>query len=156
MIFPIFSALFSLAGAGLSFFGQQQAAKNSVAAAKAQQAAAYADASNTAQQAAENARRARVNNRRDLARIRGTMAGTSGMEFSGSFADAFAETAGRLEMQVQDAARAADLEARNARSRGDMALWEGRTQAAALKMRSYGTLLSDATAAGTQFYQGIR
>ncbi len=58
-------------------------------------------------------------------------------------ADAFTETAGRLEVGIQDQARAGALNASNLQSQGDMALWESRAQASATRLSGYGTLLTD-------------
>lgn len=154
MFFAIASLVMMLAGAATSYVGSQQAAKASEEAGRQQQAAADAAARNAELQASENANRERVNNRRRLARMRAGMAGTSGMAFDGSMQDAFVESAGQFELQVQDAARAAAMEAANTRSRGDMALWESRAQATALKTRSYGTLLSDGSSIAKE-YQAI-
>lgn len=151
MFFSAISAVLGLAGTWLSFKGAQDSAKATVQYAKRQQEVAALDARNIERQAAENAIRARVNARRNLARLRGNM-GTSGMVFGDSMEDAFVETAGRLELDVQDAARAAAMESQNRRSQGDVALWEGRVRAGAMQMQSYGTLLSDASRMAGNLY----
>jgi hypothetical protein len=129
-------------GAGLSFMGSQKAAAAAEDAGEAQRDAANAQARNEELQTAENVRRERQNNRRDLARARAVMAGTSGMAMGGSLQDAFVETAGRLELEVQDKARAGAMDANNITSQGEMALWEAKAKASSTRMASYGTLLS--------------
>ncbi len=151
MIFPAISLILGLAGSWLSFKGANDSAKATEAAARRQQEVAAMDARNIELQAAENAARARANARRNLARLRSD-AGTSGMVFGDSMEDAFVETSGRLELEVQDAARAAAMAAANRRSQGDTALWEGRVRAASMKAQSYGTLLSDATRLSGNIY----
>lgn len=132
-----------IAGAATSFVGAQQSAKAAEQAGKAQNDAAQAAASNEEQQGAEAIRRERINQRRRLARLRAD-SGTSGVMMDGSSMDVFAETAGAMELQIQDAARSSSMEAQNMRNQGSMNLWEARTQAAATRMSSYGTLISDA------------
>lgn len=133
-----------IAGAATSFVGAQQSAKAAEDAGEAQKAAADASARNEELQNAEAIKRERINKRRRLARMRAAH-GTSGLVMSDSSMDVFAETAGTMELQIQDAARAGNMEAANMRNQGSMALWEARTQAAATRMSSYGTLLSDAS-----------
>lgn len=133
-----------IAGAATSFAGAQQQAKAAEDAGKAQKAAADASARNEELQNAEAIKRERINKRRRLARMRAAH-GTSGLVMSDSSMDVFSETAGVMELQIQDAARAGNMEAANMRNQGSMALWEARTQAAATRMSSYGTLLSDAS-----------
>lgn len=144
MIFPAVTAILGLAGAGLSLFGSNSAAKAAEKAARRQQQVADIEARNIELTTAENIGRARTNARRRLARIRSEY-GTSGVVADGSTADVFAETAGRLELEIQDAARAGVMDAANRRSAGETAAWEGRVRAASMRMQSYGTLLSDVT-----------
>jgi multidrug efflux pump subunit AcrA (membrane-fusion protein) len=151
----IASLIMSAVGAGVSYVGSQQAAKAAEDAGRAQQAAADAAARNAELQAAENTSRERVNARRRLARMRAGMAGTSGLVFDGSMQDAFTETAGQFELQIQDAARSAHMDAANKRSQGDMALWESRAQSMAIKTRSYGTLLTDGAALAKTGYSAL-
>ena len=133
-----------IAGAATSFAGAQQSAKAAEQAGDAQKAAADAAARNTELESAEAIKRERVNKRRRLARLR-TAQGASGLVMGDSSMDVFAETAGIMELQIQDAARAGNMEAANQRNAGSMSLWEARTQAASTRMASYGTLLSDAS-----------
>jgi len=131
-------------GATVTFIGQQKAADAAEEAGKMQKKAADQNARNTELQTAENIRRERVNNRRRLARMRSDMAGTSGLVFDGTMEDAFLETAGQMELQIQDTAREGSMEAANSRSAGAMAQWEARAQATATRIQSYGTLISSA------------
>lgn len=133
-----------IAGAATSYVGAQQSAEAAEDAGEAQKAAADASARNEELQNAEAIKRERINKRRRLARMRAAH-GTSGLTMADSSMDVFAETAGVMELQIQDAARAGNMEAANQRNAGNMALWESRTQAAATRMASYGTLLSDAS-----------
>jgi hypothetical protein len=137
---PYIAAILTGVGAVASFVGQKQAAAATEEAGKAQAKAAAAAAHNEELQTAEAVRRERVNKRRRLARMRADV-GASGLVMDGSTMDTFAETAGIMELQIQDSARAGAMNAQNIRSQGDMALWEARTSAGAQRFASYGTLL---------------
>ena len=118
------------------------------------QDAAKKAARNEELQVAENIKRARNNKRRRLARIRKGML-TSGLVFEGSLEDSFTETAGRMELEIQDAARAGAMNAQNIRAQGDLSLWEGRVAAVSSRMEATGTLLQGATSmAGTAYKYG--
>lgn len=136
-----------VAGAATSYVGAQQSAKAAEDIGEQQKAAADASARNEELQTRETINRERINKRRRLARMRAAH-GTSGITMEGSSMDVFAETAGVMELQIQDAARAGTMEAANMRNQGNASLWEARTQAGATRMASYGTLLSDASTAG--------
>lgn len=140
----VFSMILAAIGAGVSYVGQQRAAAAAEAAGAAQQKAAAQAAHNLELQNQEAINRERVNKRRRLARLRADQ-GTSGVVMSGSSMDVFAETSGNMELGIQDSARAGAMEAYNLRTQGDMALWQGRTQAVASRIGSYGTLLTDAS-----------
>lgn len=151
MIFPAISAILGLAGAGLSFWGSSQSAKATEKAARRQQEVAALEARNIELQTAENISRGRINARRRLGRLRADL-GTSGVVFGDSTADAFAETAGQLELEIQDAARSGAMDAQNRRDAGTMAAWEGSVKAASIRMQSVGTLLSDVTRTAGNLY----
>lgn len=136
----LLSAILTGIGTVASFVGQRQAAKATEEAGKAQSAAAAAAAHNEELQTAEAVRRERINKRRRLARMRADV-GTGGLVMSGSTMDTFAEGAGMMELQIQDAARTGAMNAQNARSQGNMALWESRTSAASQRFASFGTLI---------------
>ena len=158
MTFPQFLAVFVIddiiyaiaiaamvASAATSFVGAQKSADAAEEAGRFQQKAADESARNVEIQNAENIRRERVNKRRRLARMRTQMAGTSGLVFEGTMQDAFTETAGQMELTIQDSARESAMMAQNTRSQGDMQLWQAKSQASAARIQSYGTLLSDAS-----------
>lgn len=139
--FTWISIAIMLAGAATSFVGAQQSADAAEDAGRAQQEAAAQQARNEELQTAEAISRERDNKRRSLARLRATL-GQTGLAMGGSLADSFTDTAGRLELDIQDKARAGAMNAQNIRSHGDMALWEARNQAIGARISSYGTLLS--------------
>ena len=133
------------ASAAYSYDQSRKSAKAQEQAGLYQKMAADQAAKNTALQNAENIRRARDNRTRRLARLRAGMAGTSGLVMEGSLEDAFAEAAGRTELEIQDAARAGNLDMGNQQSAGELALWEARTQAVATRAQATGSLLSSAS-----------
>jgi hypothetical protein len=102
-------------------------------------------------EAAEASRRARDDKDRKLARIRAGM-NQSGLVFEGSLEDVFAETAGRMELEILDASRAKVQEVQNIRGQGELAMWQARTQAVAAHAEGVGTILSGvSSAAGTAY-----
>ena len=137
-------------GAGVSFAGQQQAAAAADENADVQKQAAEQSARNQELQTAETVRRERLNNRRRLARLRSSM-NAGGVSMSDSSMDVFAETAATQELAIQDIGREGNLDAQNQRSAGAMAQWEGKAQAAATRVSSYGNLLSAGSSALTTY-----
>jgi hypothetical protein len=133
------------ASAAYSYDQSRKSAKAQEEAGVYQKMASDQAARNTALQNAENIRRARDNRSRRLARLRAGMAGTSGLVMEGSLEDAFAEAAGRTELEIQDAARAGNLDVANQQSAGALALWEARTQAVATRAQATGSLHSSAS-----------
>lgn len=150
MYVGIATAVVSIIGAGVSYAGAQEQADNVEKQAQMEQDAAQAAASNEEQQAAESIKRERVNKRRRLARMRSQM-NAGGVVMSDSTMDVFAETAGREELAIQDAARSSNMDAANLRSQGAAAMWEGRALARATRISAYGSLLSDSSKIATNY-----
>lgn len=150
MYVGIATAVVSAIGAGVSYAGQQQQAKAQEEAGRAQAEAAAAAARNEEQQTAENIRRERVNKRRRLARMRSQM-NAGGVVFSDSTIDVFKETAGNMELGIQDAARAGALDTVNLRNQGSMAAWEARAMARATRVAAYGSLISSASSTASSY-----
>ncbi|MCW1916979.1 hypothetical protein OJ996_25545 [Luteolibacter sp. GHJ8] len=132
------------ASAAYSYDQSRKSAKAQEEAGLYQKMAADQAARNTSLQNAENIRRERVNKDRRLARMRAGMAGTSGLVMEGSLEDAFTESAGRMELEIQDMARAGAMQAANQHRAGEISLWEARTGAAATRAQATGSLLSSA------------
>lgn len=151
-LLPYLAMGLAAAGSVMSFVGQRNAAKATEQAGEAQAKAAAAAAHNEELQTAEAVRRERINKRRRLARMRADV-GTSGLVMSGSTMDTFSESAGMMEIQIQDRARAGAMAGQNMRSQGEMALWESRTSAASQRFASYGTLLEGAASVAGAAYK---
>ena len=129
------TAIYSFNAAQDSADAQEQAGLN-------QKLAAEQEARNQELTLAENLRRERVNKRRRLARMR-TAQNNGGLAFEGSsLEDSFTESAGLMELEILDAARAGSMEAANTRSAGDLALWESRVGALSTRREATGSLLS--------------
>jgi hypothetical protein len=150
MYVGIASVVVSAIGAGVSYMGSKQAAEAAEEQGRAQQAAANAAARNEELQNAENIRRERLNKRRRLARLRSQM-NAGGVVMSDSSMDVFAETAGNMELAIQDSAREGNLAASNMRNEGAVSAWEARALARATRVASYGTLLSSASQTATSY-----
>ena len=144
------------ASAAYSYDQSRKSAKAQEQAGVYQKMASDQAARNTALETAEADRRMRVNKKRQLARLRAGMAGTSGLVMEGSLEDAFAETAGRLELEILDANRRGAMEAANQQSAGDLALWEARTQAVATRVEATGSLLSSVGSIAGGAYNGYQ
>lgn len=138
------------ASTAYSYDQSQKAAKAQEQAGAYQKKAADQAARNESLQNAENIRRARDNRKRRLARLRADAAGTSGLVMEGSLEDAFAEAAGRTELEIQDAARAGNLAVENQRSAGELSLWEARTKAVATRAEATGSLISSLSSTATK------
>jgi hypothetical protein len=69
------------------------------------------------------------------------------------------ETAGRMELSIADAARAASIQAASLRAQGKMGLWNAKQSADASKLAMFGTAISGATQAFGMYqsgsYQGV-
>ena len=155
MVFLI-PAIMALASAAVSAAGGMASSKATRKAAERQRQVAEMEARNTELQTAENMNRMRANAQRRLARLRSGAADSGVVSTSGSTAEVFAETEGRLELEVQDAARSGAMEAQNIRSAGENAAWEGRARAAAMKIKTYGTLISDVGRAARSAYLDMK
>lgn len=125
----------SLASTGLSMYGQSQAAKAQGMAADynarmANDAAAYnaklaeGEARNREVETTVGIQRQRASNREALAALRTRMAASGVQTTTGTPLILAGESAGRLEIGIQDAARTAAMQAASLRAQGRMGIWE--------------------------------
>lgn len=144
------SAATTIAGTGLSFYGQRQQAKaaESAAAYNTQQARTQAGYEN--QVAAENARRQQDYARRVIGQQRAAMAST-GLAPVGTPLVRLGDTASTLQQEILDIGQAAVLRSRALIANADMGLWEGARQASSARTQSWATLGSGLTSATTGF-----
>lgn len=143
-----------LASTGLSIYGQHQQGKAAEAAAKYNNTLAEREAANVEAQTSEGIKRQRQGNRSALAEIRARMA-TSGVQTTtGTPLVLMGETAGRMELSIADAARAANMQATSLRAQGQMGLYEAKQAASAGKLAMLGTGISGLTKAFGQYQEG--
>lgn len=140
----VLGILFSLASTGLSMF----AAHSSGKAAK-QQAEYSAEierqrALNTEREFHEQTLRQRRSDRTARSAIVARHGKSGIVGSTGSALNIIGEAAGRQELAIADAARAANQSAQDARSRATMAIYEGNAQASASKLSMLGIGLQGA------------
>lgn len=103
--------------------------------------------------AQEQIRRSREMGRRFQGQQRAAMSTSGVVMGTGSPLDVEGQTAGLLELDIQEQARAAELKRRAGYSRAAMSLWAGENQATGYKLASYGTLLGGAANAWNTYQQ---
>ena len=140
----------TVVGAGVSYYGQQQAAKATERASAYNANLASIEARNRELEGAEARNRQRIANRRRMATIRARLAHGGTHTASGTPLAILSESQSNLDLGIQDAARATGIEASRMRAQGQMGLWEGSQQAGAMRTQSYGSLLSGLSSAGSQ------
>lgn len=149
----------SLASTGLSIYGQMQQAKAAEQAAEYNNKLAQNEATNQELQTSEAIKRQRQNNRSALAEIRTRLAGSGLQADTGTPLTVIGEAAGRMEIDIADAARRSAMQAESLRAQGRMGLWEADQQASASRLNMLATGIQGATSAfgmyQEQKYQGI-
>ncbi len=139
-----------VAGTAVAVHGQQQQAKAAEYTAEYNAELARQQAGHETEVAAENARRKTRENARIIGLQREAIA-ASGLAPAGTPLAILGDTVMTLERDVLDIGYAAASRARQLYSGAEMALWEGKTQADALRTASIGTALSGLASAGTGF-----
>ena len=149
----------SVASTGLAIYGQAQQAKAQEAAAKYNNTLAQNEATNQELQTAEAIKRQRQNNRSALADIRTRLSASGVQADTGTPLTVLGEAAGRMEIDIADAARRSAMQAASLRAQGKMGLWEADQAAAAARINMLATGIKGATSAfgmyQEQKYQGI-
>lgn len=151
----IVSVVATAVGAGVQYSAQRRAAKAQEAAAEYNAKVARNQAQHEADISAENARRMTVQKRRRLASIRAQKAG-SGISFTGSAVDQLTESAFTLERDIQDSVYSSQIRQRNLNQQADIALFEGRSQAAATRTNANASLLTGVGDVASQVYGGVQ
>lgn len=144
------SAATTIAGTGLSFYGQRQQAKAAESAAAYNARQARQQAGYESDVAAENARRQQDYSRQVIGAQRAAMA-TSGLAPAGTPLVRLGDTASSLQQEILDIGQAAALRSRSLIAGADMTLWEGAQSASALRTSSWATLGSGLANATTGF-----
>lgn len=143
-----------LASTGLQMYGQNEQAK------AAQQAAAYnnqlalAEAKNRERETTQGIIRTRQNNAAGLSELRARLASSGVQTGTGTPLTVIGETAGRLELGIADAARAASMQAASLRAQGKMGLWEADQAARASRLSMAATGIQGLSAAFGKYSEG--
>jgi hypothetical protein len=139
---------------GLNLYGQAQQAKAQSVAAAYNNRLAENEAANLEVETAERIKRQRINIRESMAELRNRMAGSGLITTSGTPLLLAGETAGRLELSIQDAARQAAIQAASARAQGKMGLFEAKQAGDASKLAMFGSAMSGATSVFGKYQEG--
>lgn len=144
----------AIAGTGIQMFGQYQAAKAAEKAGKYNNQVAQIEARNVENESIESIRRQRMTNRANLAKMR-VAAATSGFQSTtGTASELIGEAAGRMETEVADAARRANMQSASLRQQGRMAAFEANQTASSIRMGMLGTAAQGAAGAYGQIRTG--
>ena len=147
------AAIASLAGTGISAYGQIQAGKAAREAGKAAQANAAAANRQAADESRERMSRMRAMHQQKMGRLRAS-GGKSGIDIgSGSFEDLLEESSQRMELSVYDEHYRNTMDMRRRQYKGDLAAWEGRQQQTSQTLRGFGTLLTGVGRTAHQLHQ---
>ena len=153
-ILGIASVAASLAGAGISAYGQYQAGK-----AQKQMAEYNARVNENSAKAEfdasrENSKRQREMNQRHLSSLRARMARGGTEISSGSSLDVLGTAASELELQTLDLFRESEAKQVAYRNQATLARYEGKQAASAAKIGAIGTLIGGVGSAASSFFSG--
>jgi hypothetical protein len=143
---PAISAVTALVGTGVSIYGQRQAASAAEATGKYNAKLQRDQAVQTNLANAENARRKTRDNARVLGAQRAALAQT-GLSMEGTPLAVLGETAMTLQRDILDMGYDAATKARSLQAGANLSLYEGKSQASALKTSSVATGLSGVSSA---------
>lgn len=127
---------FALAGAATTIISNDKAADAADDAATANKIRADAEARNRELEAAEAIKRQRERDKREKAAIRARLSQQGTLTTSGTPLLILGEVAANQELAIQDAVRAANMQAASLRAEGTMGLWEADVTGAALTNKS--------------------
>lgn len=154
MILGLLGLFGTAVSTGFSIFAQNQAAEAQEQAAEYNNLLARREASNLEAETAESIKRRRIENRAGLADLRTRLASSGVLTTTGTPLLLQGEAAGRLELQIADAARSASMQAASLRAKGRMGLWEADQNTSAARMSMLGTALKGAASAFGQYSSG--
>lgn len=141
--FAIVSIATTAIGAGVSYVQQRKAAAAQEAAAKYNASVREQQARHQEDVAAESYKRGSQQKRRRLAAMRAQAAG-SGVSYTGSVVEHYAQSAFQLERDLQTRFWEAQAGASRQRSQARMDLWEGKQRATATRMKATASLFNSA------------
>lgn len=143
----IVASILTGASVGMAMYSQYQQGKAGAAAGKYKASIERMKAENTEREFHENTLRQRRNDREVRSAITGRQARSGFTLNSESALNIIGEAAGRQQLAIADAARAANQQATDARQRGDVAIYEGNQARYASKLSMLGTGLEEAAGA---------
>jgi type II secretory pathway pseudopilin PulG len=146
-----FSALATLASAGVSIYGQRQAAKTQERAAEYNHQIAENEARHRELETAEQVKRRRVQDKREMATLRNNLAASGTLTTEGTPLAILGESSAFMDLAIQDAVRQSTIEAASIRARGQMGLWEASQASRASRISSIGTALGGFSSAVTAY-----
>ena len=149
-----FSALATLASAGVSIYGQQQAAKTQERAAEYNNQIAENEARHRELETAEQVKRQRLKDKREMATLRNNLAAGGTLTTEGTPLAILGESAAFMDLAIQDAVRESTIEAASIRAQGQMGLWNAKQARSAARISSIGTALGGISSAATA-YRGV-
>lgn len=136
---------------GIQVYSTQQQKKAAEGADAYNRKLAESEAQRKEMEAHENMRRSREEKRRRMAMAKSRLSAAGVAMGEGTGADVLEVLDMRLETEIQDASRMAELETRAIRAGAEMDTWKTRQNSAALDLQTYGTLLSGASQAAGSF-----
>lgn len=153
MSFVAIAVTTSVVGGVVSYAGQRSAANAAEEAAEHNAQIAGDQARVKELEQHENAKRQRNEKRKALAQARAQLAANGTALGEGSNLDFMLALDDRLETQVLDNARSAQIEVSNLNQSANLARYQGQQQASALRLQSFGTLLDGASTLGGNLYK---
>ena len=142
------------ASTGLSMWGGYQQAQAQEAAAQYNYKVAKQTVANRERETTEAIRRKRRNNRAQLSSMNARMAKSGVRLDTGTPLDLMADAAGRLELEIDDAARSAHIQNESILAQGKMGVWEAKQSANASNLAAVGTGLSGGIRIWDMYQQG--
>lgn len=141
---------------GVTIYSQQQQAKAAEQTAIYNNKLAENEAQNRELEAAEQIKRERVAKRRKLATLRNKLANNGTLTTAGTPLAILAESNANAETGINDALRAANMDAASYYSAGAMELWTGKQQASATRTASIGTAVQAAGSLAVSSYKSYQ
>lgn len=146
----ITTTVVSLIGAGVSYYGQQQAADAAEDAAAFNATQQRLEARQRQEEAAENARRKQAEASRYQAAFRASLA-ANGLAMEGTPLEVLGEDSNLLARDILDIGYQASSEARRLKAGAGLSIMEGGNTASALRIQSYGTALQGVSSAASGY-----
>lgn len=145
------SAATAIASTAVTIVSNEKAADAAEDAAFQNKLRADAEARNRELEAAEAIKRQRERDKREKAAIRARLSQQGTLTTSGTPLLILGEVAANQELAIQDAVRAANMQASSLRAQGAMGLWEAESTAAALTNKSIAAGIQGISSAATGY-----